>query len=80
MEHTVKIKTKYLLRILDKEKLFEVRINDRDYQAGDILHFEEERDDTQCRNCSVRKKITYVHSGLGMEAGYVVLGLAETEL
>ncbi len=79
MTHTVEIETKYLNRILNDEKMFEVRLNDRDYQAGDILHFEEVREDTLCRNCSTRKKITYIHSGLGMKDGYVVLGLTENK-
>ncbi len=73
----LKIKTKYLLRILDNEKTFEVRFNDRDYQVGDILAFRETRNDDLCRDCSVRRKITYIHSGLGMKEGYVVLGLAK---
>lgn len=77
MIHTVKIETKYLLRILDNEKPFDVRLNDRDYQTGDILHFEEVREDDMCKNCSQRRKITYVHSGLGMKEGYVVLGLRD---
>ncbi len=79
MDHRVKIETKYLRRILNGEKTFEVRFNDRDYQAGDTLHFEEQREDTLCRDNSTRKKITYVHSGLGMKDNYVVLGLAEDE-
>jgi len=75
MIHTIKIETKYLLRVLDKEKTFEVRLNDRDYQAGDILHFEEVREDDMCKNCSERRRITYIHSGMGMKEGYVVLGI-----
>ena len=75
MEHTVKIETKYLNRIFDNEKLFEVRLNDRDYQVGDILHFEEVREDDMCKDCSQRREIIYIHSGLGMKDGYVVLGL-----
>ena len=75
MEHKIKIETKYLLRILDKQKTFEVRLNDRDYQTGDILHFEEVREDTMCKNNSERRRITYVHSGIGMKDEYVVLGL-----
>ena len=76
MEHAIKIKTEYLLRIISKEKTFEVRLNDRDYQVGDILHFEEIREDDLCKDYSHRRKITYVHNGLGMKEGYVVLGLS----
>lgn len=76
MIHDIKIETKYLLRILNLTKTFEVRLNDRDYQAGDILHFKEVREDALCKDYSQRRKITYVHSGLGMKDGHVVLGLS----
>ena len=76
MIHEVKILSKYLQRIISLEKTFEVRWNDRDYQVGDILHFQEIREDDKCRDCSVRRRITYVHQGLGMKDNYVVLGLS----
>ena len=40
MEHYLKIKSKYFSRILSKDKTFEVRFNDRDYQVGDTIRFE----------------------------------------
>ncbi|MCP5007692.1 MAG: DUF3850 domain-containing protein [Planctomycetes bacterium] len=78
--HTLKIKSEYLSRIKTNQKMFEVRFNDRDYQVGDQLHFKEIRKDDLCRDCSVQKEITYIHSGLGMKDGYMVLGLSEKEV
>lgn len=37
MEHQLKIRKKYLVDILEGIKSFEVRKNDRNYQAGDVL-------------------------------------------
>ena len=82
MRHEVKIEQVYLCRILNTQKPFEVRNNDRDYQVGDTLRFMPLESDT----CDVFAsfpgpfndfQITYVDSGLGMVAGYVVLGLKE---
>ena len=39
MTHNLKIKKQYADRVVTGEKPFEVRINDRDYQTGDILRF-----------------------------------------
>ncbi len=33
MQHNIKIQTEYLIRIIENQKLFEVRLNDRDYQV-----------------------------------------------
>ena len=80
--HEIKIEQKYLLRIIKEEKLFEVRNNDRDYQVGDILHFLP----LESSIVNVYKeekvipyyKITYVHHGRGMQDGYVILGIRQT--
>lgn len=80
MIHVVKIQKKYADRIIDATKTFEVRYNDRDYQVGDYLHFKVLTetgygiDTTHMLNDS-EWRIVYVHSGLGMEKGYVVLGI-----
>jgi ASC-1-like (ASCH) protein len=37
--HNLKIKLKYLDRILDGSKTFEIRNNDRDFQVGDRVSF-----------------------------------------
>lgn len=85
MTHEIKIDPKYLIRIIEEEKMFEVRINDRDYQVGDIIKFlpVENKEtnfnsDNKLNVNSIIKmkipfyKITYIHSGLGMKDGYVI--------
>lgn len=39
--HRVKILTPFFKLIQEGKKTFEIRLNDRDYQEGDILHLEE---------------------------------------
>jgi ASC-1-like (ASCH) protein len=39
MLHKLKIKQCYLIHILDGQKTFEVRKNDRDFQVGDKIRF-----------------------------------------
>lgn len=74
--HDLKIKDKYYDRIMTGQKDFEVRFNDRDYQVGDILSLLPIAEDDEVFECSpIIAKIKYIHSGLGMVEGYVVLGL-----
>lgn len=37
--HILKIRQEFFDAILNNEKRFEVRYNDRDYQKGDLIHF-----------------------------------------
>ena len=39
MLHELKIKQCYLCHLLEGCKTFEVRLNDRDFQAGDLIRF-----------------------------------------
>lgn len=41
MKHELKILPKYFNRVLDGSKTFEVRNNDRDFQAGDTVLLQE---------------------------------------
>jgi len=43
--HHLKIEEKYLNAIKDGSKTFEIRFNDRDYQVGDILVFQDPREE-----------------------------------
>lgn len=70
MNHTLRIEKQYLVNLMLGRKKCEVRYNDRDYQLGDVLEFydsEKEED--------VRFTITHIHSGLGLQDGYVVLSV-----
>ncbi len=71
MHHILKIKSNYFDHIQEGKKTFEVRYNDRDYQVGDTLSFINEDMDPNDHSY----KIIYIHQGLGMAEGYVVLSI-----
>lgn len=71
--HRLKIEDVYFDQILDGSKKFEVRYNDRGYQNGDRIVFLSSIG-TERFNSGVWE-IIYVHSGLGMEKMFVVLGI-----
>lgn len=84
MVHYLKIDPKYLRRIIDGQKSFEVRLNDRNYQVGDYVAFTFTEDKLgnmagYSQNCDTWK-IEYIHSGIGMTDGYVVLEIRKTQL
>jgi len=90
-KHNIKIRQEYARRILDGEKTFEVRYNDRDYQRGDILEMRIiDKDDKPVYlqpdpkladdYCVMIRKISYIHTGYGMAEGFVILGLEEAPL
>lgn len=79
MEHRIKLKKQYCDPVFHGEKTFEVRNNDRGYQKGDYIVFiPVDEDGTRQTFHPIAKEvyvITYVHSGLGLKEGYVVIGL-----
>lgn len=80
MRHKVKILERFYNRIINGEKKFEIRKNDRDYQVGDVLSFKVENDETSLKNYPAgwderEFKIVYVHHGYGMDEGFVALGI-----
>jgi len=64
--HKLKIEQKYLDDLLYGNKKFEIRYNDRGYQVGDFLEFENEKG-------KFVFAVEYVHSGLGLQDGYVCM-------
>ena len=72
MRHNLKIDRCYLNNLLSGRKKVEIRINDRDYQLGDILIF---TDLMQTPAIEHRFSITHVHSGLGLAQNYVALSI-----
>ena len=70
-KHSLKIDPDYFRNLMSGVKKAEVRINDRDYQLGDILEFYNH----ETEQGYVYFKITHIHSGLGMEGHYVVLSV-----
>ena len=82
MLHVLKIEEPYADAIIEGRKNFEVRVNDRGYNAGDKVQYKV----TYTDGCAFsshplnRKfyEISYVHSGLGMDSRYVAFGIKET--
>ena len=68
--HSLKILPEYFQAILSGKKKFEIRKNDRDYKAGDILLLNEWNGEKFTGN-TLSKKVTYI---LGCESGYVLDG------
>lgn len=81
MVHDLKIEKKYYDRILSGEKTFEVRYNDRDYQTGDHLKLNViPKNGDKCDYKPIIKGIAYIHSGLGMQDNYIIIGLKDIGL
>ena len=75
--HHIKLNEEYCDSVYVGDKTFEVRLNDRGYQTGDYINFIPV-DKTGVIDHPIDRrlyKITYVHSGLGLEKMYVVLGI-----
>lgn len=78
MIHEIKIQKDYADRIIDGVKKFEVRKNDRDYQRGDYLKFivmDGIWEEPTHKLTGTEWKIIYIHTGLGMQPDYVILGI-----
>jgi hypothetical protein len=78
--HLLKCHENYLKRLVLGHKTAEVRYNDRDYQLGDIICFSltsglQELLDIEADR--VDYEITHIHSGLGLQEGYVMLSLGK---
>lgn len=81
MTHILKLSEDYIEPVLNREKTFEVRFNDRGFQKGDLIKFTAiSRHGVPFMYEGLENRvyeITYVHSGLGLKEGYVVLGIQE---
>jgi len=82
MIHEIRIDDSYANAIVEGRKNFEVRLNDRGYNAGDKVKFTAIKnyphDEFVIRDHPLNKRIyniTYVYSGLGLKEGYVVFGI-----
>lgn len=75
MIHELKILPQYLRSIKSGIKTYEVRRNDRDFQTNDVVHLYELKNGQTPIEPSFKYKISHIHYGLGMQEGYVVLGI-----
>lgn len=76
--HELKIKSEYAWAKLSDKKLFEIRLNDREYKVGDIVHYT--CIDSSCANDLLEEKyykIIYITDYMQQE-NYVVY--AEREM
>lgn len=86
MLHKIKIQESYADAIVEGRKTFEVRLNDRGYNAGDFVQFQvvEQRLSVLCSTNhklnSMQFVITYVYSRKGLDSGYVVFGIKPVEV
>ena len=73
--HELKIAPEYFEKVVSKEKTFEFRYNDRNYQVGDILKLKEYHNDNYTgRETSVQ--ITYILQDFeGLQKNYAILSI-----
>tara|TARA_B110001452_G_scaffold13737_1_gene11329 strand:- start:512 stop:748 length:237 start_codon:yes stop_codon:yes gene_type:complete len=76
MIHELKIKSEYLIEVIEGRKPFELRKDDRDYKTGDFLHLRGYHDG-RYNHLETVKEIIYIFRGgeYGLEKGFAILGL-----
>lgn len=74
MKHDLKILPQYFSRVADRSKTFEIRLDDRGYQAGDVVVLKEWDDVNLFSGREITAKIGFVTS-YEQKAGYVVFSL-----
>lgn len=78
--HELKLNKEFFEDVRSGRKTFEIRENDRGYQAGDILELRCWSTSHHCYTepySPIKKKVSYVLSGWGLKEGYVALALAD---
>ena len=83
MLHDLKIERQFADAVLDGRKTFEVRKNDRGFNAGDLVRFEVVEHGVATTFCCGDHplngeiyRIGYVLSGWGLEEGYVAFSIS----
>lgn len=79
--HKLKTLTPYFENVVNGRKSAELRLNDRDYQVGDIVLLEDyDLERKVYRGPTIEKQITHILFGCpGLEPGYCVLSLDEVQ-
>lgn len=79
MIHHIKTIEPFYTDIKHRQKTFELRLNDRNYQVGDVLH-QRQFVDGELTGRSVYTKVTYILQGFqGLVDGYCILGVERCE-
>ena len=79
--HKLKVWPEYFKALKDGTKTFDVRLNDRNFQIGDLLILQEWNPPTKSyTGQEIERKIVYILGGtdaqiFGIREGYCVLGL-----
>ena len=81
MEHFIKIERPFADAVCDGRKRFELRRNDRGYNAGDTIRFHcvEQGEEIRHRINSKRFKIVYCLNGYGLREAFVAFGIEEVK-
>lgn len=84
--HELKLNIEFCIAVLNGEKIFEIRKNDRDYQKGDHIKFIPVQrglffTHLPCIHDISQKEyeITYVLNGWGLKDDYVALAIREVK-
>ena len=79
MKHNLKIEKPFADAIVEGRKTFELRRNDRGFNAGDTVVFQcvDGNVELKHRINARRYRITYVLSGHGMREAYVAFGIRD---
>ena len=77
MKHELKILPEYFEAIISGKKKFEVRIDDRNYEAGDELILREINRDYEGSYTGrrIRVNVTYVYRGEYCKRGYCIMSI-----
>lgn len=80
-EHDLKTWPRFFDDVLAWRKPFEVRLDDRGFAVGDVLNLREwDPDEEAYTGRSCRRRVSYVlRDWIGIERGYVVMGLSPVE-
>lgn len=76
MKHELKIEPPYFKEVLNGQKTFEIRYNDRNYQKGDVVVLNEYAGTYTGR--SVEAEITYI-TDFHQKEDWVVFAIKKTE-
>lgn len=75
MIHNLKILPEHFIPVIEGKKLAELRMNDRNFQAGDSLHLQEYHDGIYTGECCMAEVIHVADVGKYLE-GFVLLSIS----
>ena len=76
--HKLKLEKQYIEPIVEGEKTFEIRYNDRDYKVGDIIKFVPTTDSYYGDIIKYKLYvITYIFDNFGLDENYIVFSFKE---